>query len=167
MPRDRSRRSRSSPRRRSRSHHNLSHDRRTRGRSGVRNLVVKDGRSRRSRSSSRRRSHSHHNRPARTLPCDLSEKFVKDLLSDHVQMANCKPKVLFCLNQITKQGTSSEWGTMSKYLNLLLGTARATDGRIPRQYDFHKSFRSGCRTSTWIGPLGIPTDASEIFVSCS
>jgi hypothetical protein len=78
----------------------------------------------------------------RTLPCDLADKVVKELLSDHVQMANCKPKVLFCLNQITKQSTSSEWGIMSKYLNLLLGTARASDGRVPRQYDFHTSFKS-------------------------
>ncbi len=75
-------------------------------------------------------------RRRRTAGVDLRDADVFAVLNDHVPVGQCRPKELFKLSAIKKDGHSSEWQIFKKNHGLLNDILDLSDGRIPRQKTF-------------------------------
>ena len=70
--------------------------------------------------------------PTRTTGCDLEDKVIVSIWDKYVPMATCKPKALWSLPKVAKNGLSSSWSTMSKNYSLLSAMLTDSGGLIPK-----------------------------------
>ena len=77
---------------------------------------------------------------ARTVGCDLETPVVHKILNDTVPLNYCRPKELFRLEHIGKNGVSSEWAVFGKYWNTLNELLDAATGLIPKHKFFLQQF---------------------------
>ena len=77
---------------------------------------------------------------SRTKGVDLENSVALRIFSDNVPLSQCKPKDLWKLSKIAKNGQSSEWGIFDRCFSTLNDLADAGVGRVPRQKTLHSQF---------------------------
>ena len=82
---------------------------------------------------------------SRTKGTDLETSVALRIFSDNVPLSQCKPKELWKLSKVAKNGQSSEWGIFDRCFSTLNDLADAGVGRVPRQKTLHSQFEE------WLG----------------
>ena len=86
-------------------------------------------------SSKSTRDTSTHDMPGttRTTGCDLEDKQMFGLWDTYVPLATCKPKQLWALPKVAKNGLTSSWTTIAKNYPMLSLLLDESKGLIPKQ----------------------------------
>ena len=80
-------------------------------------------------------------RMPRTQGTYIDDNTFLRLLSQHVPLASCRPRTLWAVEKISKNGTTSNWEAMNKQYYLLSDLLDHTDGHPLKQKRFHNAFR--------------------------
>ena len=80
---------------------------------------------------------------------DLPTSVTKNILSDHIPLATCKPTEIWKLTKLTASGQTSDWGTLKKNFGIINALIEAGGGAIPHQKSLHAEFVA------WLAENGI------------
>ena len=88
---------------------------------------------------------------AKTTGTDLPYEVVKDIFSTHVALGACKPKVLWAVRRIGKNGTTSDWRAVDANYQIIDAFLVASGGRIPKSLKLTMHFVEWLKTEglTW------------------
>ena len=67
---------------------------------------------------------------------DLPDDFLHRVLSDNVQLSQCKPQELWKVGKHNKDGATSNWGAIEKARNFLTEVLDETGGKQLKQNRF-------------------------------